>query len=1272
MKKVLLSFVMIMAVTGLAAQGVSVKWELSNKDNLSASVISGDGASMVSSSYLNGTNIAKTETMTASNAATGYEAVTYNPPFTMFYANTKTTGRAAGHCVSFGVTPTGTHSFKPTRLSFDAAKCGTDGGNFDVIVKQSGGAEVVLEQAISPLRNQVKDGNPNGCSHHEFYINDQIVTGKGFIVIIYFYNLNGTDTETPKAMAFRNVQLDGVIDEPIFTAENYITLLSCTTAETGSISLTSLIKGVKNGASVSYPTKLSSEPTGFNVRAKSGYTATINYKNKVAEVVVKEGEREVFKFYINFTIRGHIDRPEAKPLKRGLMSLSLSGAGMGTGNLVSWRARETDAKGTKFKLYRGTSAETQTTAVNGGKFLTTATNYNDPNGSAGSYYKLEVYDAADNLLETEVSGKTWDNQTFRIPLGNGPTDPDHGASYTPNDASYCDMDGDGEYEIILKWSPSNEKDAASTGTTSSPYFDCIKMDGTRLWRIRLGDNFFTSAHTIQFIAWDFDGDGYGEFMCKTGPGTVDGEGNYVLLGNDKPTDNLLSGRGKQDHGSEYITVFDGVTGAELATIPYHTDFEAGNGYWGDDKQNRSERYLAALAYLDGYDKNPSPIFARGYYNGAFIGAYDWDGETLKCRWVHRAYSATNGKLEYPDGTYKTLNKTVYGDGAHWISIGDVDDDGKQEIIYGSACLDHDGTCLYRTGMGHGDALHLGDMIPENEGLEVLMCHEHSPYGIDIRDARTGTVIIRQKESGDTGRGLAAHFDSSREDWQFLTSARAQMYNCSDESVNGDSWALGSSGAGINCRVYWDGDPYDEFFDKSLIAHWNPTSKSFDRFKFNNGGYLWGNLNNGTKNNPCVLGDLLGDWREEIVTWEGDASQGFTLLVNATHCTSEYLIPHLMDDYQYRCQVVNQNCCYNQPPHLSYDPAVRFAIPFKGIVPEGRYFVRNSGTGKYLQAGSSWGTRAIVGENPTMDFDLKLVDDDVYVLDSRVSNGGGAHFLTDEALPYVDGTAAKFSLSTYRNEYRMQAEKNGYLYAVNDSAEVSYSKETARADAFGRWIFVTRENLVEELKAAAAENPMDATFLIQDPNYGRNDTRYSAWVWSEDCTHSDNNGAPENFCVESWHSTFTCSQTLTDIPNGYYGLKAQGFYRIDDNDRTAPVLFANDAEQALPLLSGAENSMTDASHSFLAGNYMTDEVLAEVKDGTLKVGVRNATNKSIWVIWDNMQLTYYGSENPTGVDAVSAQSSDQADTYTLQGVRVQKSVKSGLYIKGNRKIYLQGK
>ena len=912
MKKLTLSFLALLVALASTAQSISVTWSLSDKENLSETTLTGDetALSYVTNSYTKGSKIASTATMTGSNAETGYTAVEYTPAFTSFTPSTKVTAKTTGHCIMLTVKPKSGHTFKPTSISFDAAKVGTDGGNIDVYYKVASGTETAIATGLAPLRNKISASNSTGYSHYDYKMGDILAEGgQVFTLYFYIYNLNGTDNENPKSIAFRNVNITGAVDERIFDVSQFLSAFTCTgktsAAEATSIDLFDLTKELKNGGLASYKTKLYGDPTDFSVTCNEGYTATVDYSGHVAIVKIFQNGEQVFYFEVMFTVTDQKPKPAATPLKRGLMALNLSASG-GSGNLVSWRSRETDDKNVRYKLFRGTSANAQPTKMNSGNPIMGKTNFNDTGGSASSYYRLEVYDGAGNLLETEVSGKTWTNQNMRVPLAAPPVDTRNGATYTPNDAAICDMDGDGEYEIILKWYPSNAKDAANSGTTSNIFFDCYKLDGTQLWRIDMGPNFFASAHTVQFIAWDFDGDGYGEFMAKTGPGTIDGEGNYVVMGNDDPTANWLNSRGKQVEGPEYITVFDGLTGAEISTIPYHTNYAAGASYWGDSNQNRSERYLAAIAWLDGADKNPSPIFARGYYSGAFVGAYDWDGVQLKERWVSRNTTKGQG---------------LWGEGAHWISVGDCDGDGKQEIVYGSAALDDDGSLLYRTGLGHGDALHLGDLIPEREGMELFMVHEEKPYGYDLRDAKTGERLLYKTAGSDTGRGLAAHFDSSSPHSQFLYSAAAGMYDCLDGSEIAPSWAIGSSGAGINNRIYWDGDLYDEFFDKSIIAHWNPTGKYFDRYKFNNGNYVWGKLNNSSKNNPCVLGDLLGDWREEIVTWnESDKS----LYICATSYTTDYRIPHLMDDLNYRAQVINQNCAYNQPPHLSFDPAVKYA------------------------------------------------------------------------------------------------------------------------------------------------------------------------------------------------------------------------------------------------------------------------------------------------------------------------------------------------------------
>ncbi len=635
----------------------------------------------------------------------------------------------------------------------------------------------------------------------------------------------------------------------------------------------------------------------------------------------------------------------ATPLKRGLMALHKS-----DGNLVSWRARATDTRNYKFKLYKG-SATSQRTNVNSGNFIMGKTNFLDKNAAEGVVYRLEVYNEAGEIVETDISTPAWSNQTKYITLqGGAPTDPTSAkATYTPNDASYCDMDGDGEYEIILKWAPSNEKDAASSGTTSPAFYSCYKLDGTRLWMLHTGGNMFNSAHTTPFIAWDMDGDGYGEFMVKTAPGAVDATGKYILMGSDNATDNLKSSRGKQDHGGEYLTIFDGRTGAELQTIKYHTAYQdESTSFWGDSNQNRSERYLAAIAWLDGEDKNPSAIFARGYYKGCKIGAYDWDGKNLTLRWLHRGESGTSGTVTYANGSVTKLSQTMYGEGAHAICVGDVTGDGRQEITYGSSALKPDGTTLYRTGLRHGDALHLGDFIPSRPGQEFFMSLEEGQYGANLRDARTGEILWRITASDDTGRGLIGHFNPEAEDCYWQTSIDySKLYDTQQNLINGEISHGG--GASLNNRIFWNGTLADDFYDKSVLEYFNPTANNFWRMQVNGNNYTAGTLNNSSKYNPCVLGDLLGDWREEIVTWTQTTDGDYQLIINATDYETAYTLPHLMDDFAYRAQLIAQNSVYNQPPHVSYDPrTVKTVVPDMSLI-ESAEIANTSLKGNY------WGT-----------------------------------------------------------------------------------------------------------------------------------------------------------------------------------------------------------------------------------------------------------------------------------------------------------------------------
>ncbi len=914
MKKLfLLLCAVVCAGLSLSAQTVEATWVLSDGDDLGAATVTIDGAATtdIATGYSLGSHLSYNGQQEASEADEGYASVTYDPPFARFMPDEDVSEQATGHDVTFTLTTTG-HTFMPTKISFDACRIGTDKGGIDVVVSDGTTTETVA--ALSVLRDRVTATCSEGYGHYDVIVNDLIVAdGTTFTVSLYVMSV----TANSKNMGLRNIVIEGELDGVIYTIGDYLSSFTCTGKvnydDPTTVDLLPTISGLKNGESKHYNTTFSAEPTDFSAVLADAFaedhTVTISNEGHEVTITIYKGDKEVFSCSMTYNVVIRVDKDPATPLTRGLMAVHQS-----KGNLVSWRARKSDDKNLRFMLYRINNGEE--TVLNDGNFIAGKTNFFDESGKTAYTYRLEVLAADGTVIETDQNTETWSNQTLYIPLTNGaPTDPSGlGATYTPNDCGICDMDGDGQYDIIVKWRPSNEKDAASSGSTSNIFFDCYKMDGTFMWRIDMGQNFFASAHTVQFIAWDFDGDGYGEFMVKTAPGTIDGLGNYVIMGDDDPTANWKNSRGKQVEGPEYITVFDGMTGAEISTIAYHTNYADGSSYWGDSEQNRSERYLAAIAWLDGEDGNPSPIFARGYYSGAFVGAYDFDGQTLSERWVSRNTTSGQG---------------LWGEGAHWISVGDCDGDGCQEIVYGSGALDNDGSLLYRTGLGHGDALHLGDFDPDNDGLEVYMVHEEKPYGMDLRDAKTGTLLLHNTADSDTGRGLAAHLNPEAEGAYLMWSVSlANVYDWDWNLITSNGTPGG--GGSFNNNIYWDGLLSEDRYDKSVLEKYNPSSKSFDRIQVNGTNYTSGTLNNDSKYNPCLLADVLGDWREEIINWEQKSDGIYYLVINATNYESDYTVPHLMDDLNYRAQVINQNCAYNQPPHLSYNLRNAMKITREGI------------------------------------------------------------------------------------------------------------------------------------------------------------------------------------------------------------------------------------------------------------------------------------------------------------------------------------------------------
>ena len=605
------------------------------------------------------------------------------------------------------------------------------------------------------------------------------------------------------------------------------------------------------------------------------------------------------------------------------------------GVYLSWRLLGTESLTNQaFDIYRD-SEKIYTTGEHD------ATCYTDSKGTADNKYtvvpKGEAIDKTETVdvwtTNTTYKGRSvaYKDIAFKVPDG-GKTPTDEEYTYTANDMSVGDLDGDGEYEYIVKWDPSNSKDNSVKGYTGNVYLDAYELDGTLLWRIDLGVNIRAGAHYTQYMVYDFDGDGKSEVILKTAPGSKDGEGNYVskagkniTKGDDKKdyrnSSGLLMGK---DGGPEYLTVFNGETGAAMQTVDFDPPRSIlTSSEWGDSYANRSERYLAAVAYLDGV--HPSVVMTRGYYTYVYAAAYTWDGTDLKEQWLStntptEANGGTGCTVKYADGTSKNnTNKTLYAQGAHSVSVADVDNDGYDEIIFGSAVLDHDGTVLTYDGRGHGDAEHVSDF--DNDGKqEIFMAHEagkHNdkiiPYAVDIK--RYNGDIMLQAAQGDIGRGIMDNVDdeyalSSGNLSLFWSVAADGIYNQAGEKVGNIPNTNGSNME--NFAVYWDGDLGRELLDGNKLVKYSIKSGT-ERIYYNSkNSTLPGSINNSTKSNACLTADLFGDWREEIVLRYGDGVRIYFSTI-----PTNYRLTTLMHDSQYHCAIAWQNVGYNQSPHTSY-------------------------------------------------------------------------------------------------------------------------------------------------------------------------------------------------------------------------------------------------------------------------------------------------------------------------------------------------------------------
>ncbi len=577
-------------------------------------------------------------------------------------------------------------------------------------------------------------------------------------------------------------------------------------------------------------------------------------------------------------------------LSRGIVAVRQAGGRV----YVGWRLFGTDPEAIAFNLYR--------VASSGGpvkineKPIAGATNFVDRGADSNQvlqYFVRPVLGGKE--LGPSRRADAWDKNYIEIPI-----EPISG--YRPGDASVGDLDGDGEYEVVLH-QVSGGKDNSFAGITGTAVFDAYEMDGTHMWRINLGINIRDGEHYTQFMVYDLDGDGQAEMACKTADGTMDGTGKVI---GDKNKDWRIHKEGDRMHGRildgpEYFTIFDGRTGKALKTVDYIPNRYPIDGWGGiggnggnDSYGNRCDRFGACVAYLDGV--RPSVVMCRGVYGRIVMAAWDWRDGKLTSRWVF------DSGISYPPFD----DASPYsGMGGHSLSVADVDDDGKDEIVYHAMVVDDDGKGLYSTGWRHGDSMHISDMYPDRAGLEVFTIHENendtvrfrSP-GAAMRDARTGKPIWKHSPGIDVVAGMAADIDPRHRGYEAWGGPGGLRDSHGRE--------MGPCPRSSRFVIWWDGDLLRELLAGSAINKWNWEKAAEEE--------LLATGSRGGGRGPNVMGDFIGDWREELLMTSPD---GKALRLYTTTIPTEHRIYTLMHDPQYRLAIAWQNVVYNQAPHPGF-------------------------------------------------------------------------------------------------------------------------------------------------------------------------------------------------------------------------------------------------------------------------------------------------------------------------------------------------------------------
>jgi len=635
------------------------------------------------------------------------------------------------------------------------------------------------------------------------------------------------------------------------------------------------------------------------------FAAQIDANGKYTDIENKE-QRSITEQLYN-------ERPfvlkQAEDLSRGLTAVPRSDGGI----LVTWRMTGVDSPYIKWDLYRNNELIAEHIP---------ATNFVDIDGKSGDTYS--ILSNADNYTLVEDAAAAWGNEyiSFSVKIYEN-------CSYNIDDIAVGDVDNDGEYEYIVKRIPENyfnliyyENDEIIDNRTGYPLIECYDNDGTYLWTVNIGKNEVNHID-INHLVYDFNGDGYAEVAMRTVDGTVDGTGNVI---GDSSADHISSLQKFNDRqylseGGEFLSVFDGKTGKEIARSDLYPSREPLSSWASFSNKGkltkRASHYCITTAYLNG--ETPSIVFVRGAWDGMKLAAYDYDTNLVK-------------KWEYDSGNADALDN-IYGAGYHSIAVADIDFDGKDEILSGAFALDDDGSFMYATQaadnegniqkLAHGDAFDVAVMTPEFNGYYVWSCHEHAPLpaNIDLHDARTGQVIYGFGKTKDTGRSRAADIDPTSKGYEVWGSTGTQLMNLYGEVlvndwnkfqyINADG-SLGNKGSlPMNFKLYWDGDLLSELLDDVKIYKYDWENKRVKTLMDNSGQCI---SNNSTKAVPCLVADLFGDWRDEVIWSDAEKKN---IIIYSTNIETDYRIPTLMHDITYRQSIAWQNNHYNQPPNTGF-------------------------------------------------------------------------------------------------------------------------------------------------------------------------------------------------------------------------------------------------------------------------------------------------------------------------------------------------------------------